>query len=310
MSFNSTLNANVVKTALDDVWASTFNIATHPGYATAETGSVFSQDTADSSAVIMELFGGSGAWESTVEEQNLPEGTPRIANQKTFTVTKFAKSIRIPKEFFDDNKHGSYEKMVQNFAQRARTTRDKNAFAWFRNAFTTSDTADGADFISDTHTTISGHTVDNKGTAALSESSLNTGLIALAEQKAQDGEIDGHVASVLLVPVALFKTACEITKSEMRAGTANNDISYYSQIYPGLQVVTSPFLGAAAGGSDTAFFLLSSTHGVSRWVRESVNTNLVDYKISANDVYNYKGRFREVVGAMTYEGAWGSTGLA
>src|SRR3989304_1453630 len=110
MSFSSGLNANVVKTALDDVFNQSFSGTQHPGHVDATSGVVFKQDTADSSAVIMELFKGSGAWGETQEEQNLPEGTPRIGNQKTFTVTKFAKSIRIPKEFFDDNKHGSYEK--------------------------------------------------------------------------------------------------------------------------------------------------------------------------------------------------------
>lgn len=310
MSLNSALSPNVVKTALDDVYMSGFNIQEHPGYATAETAGVFNQDTADSSAVIMELFGGVGAWEQTAEEQDLPQGNPRIKNQKTFSVLKFAKSVNIPKEFFDDQKHSSYEKMVMNFATRGRTARDKNAFNIFRGAFDSVTTADGSYLVADDHTTVSGETVDNKLTAALSDSSLDTAMAMLAEQKAQDGEIDGHVASTLVVPVKLFKEACEITKSELQAGTANNDMNYYSNLYPGLQVVTSPYIGAAAGGSDTAWFLLSKTHGITRWVREGVNTDLIDFRYTDNDVYKYKGRFREVCGAMSYEGIVGSTGAA
>ena len=307
MSFSSALNPSVVKTALDDVFYQEVNGDQRPQLATAETGAVFNQDTADSSAVIMELFGGSGAWEVTAEEQDLPQGTPRITNQKTFSVVKFAKSVEIPKEFFDDNKHGSYEKMIKNFARRARTTRDKNAFAVFRGAFTTTLTADGATLCSDTHTTISGHTVDNKLTAVLAEASLNTAITAMLEQKSQDGEIDGHVPAVLLVPSSLYKLACEITESQLRSGTANNDMNVYSDKY-GIQVYTSPYLGAAAGGSDTAWFLLSSTHSITRWVRQAVSTDLVGPEYSKNDVYAYKGRFREVVGAMSYEGVVGSDG--
>lgn len=309
MSFSSALNPNVVKTALDDVFNQEFNGQKQPNLATAETAAVFKQDTADSSAVIMELFGGSGAWEQTAEEQDLPLGTPRITNTKTFSVVKFAHAVDIPKEFFDDNKHGSYEKMVANFARRARTTRDKNAFAVFRGAFATTTTADGAYLCSDTHTNINGDTIDNLITAALTDTSLNTAIKMLGEQKAQDGEIDGHVPAVLLVPMALYKDACVITESNLRSGTANNDMNVYSDKY-GITVYTSPYLGAAAGGSDTAWFLLSDTHSVTRWVRESVNTNLVPYEQSRNDVYTYKGRFREVVGAMSYEGIVGSTGLA
>ena len=308
MSFNSSLNPSVVKTVLDDVFMQRFSIAKHPGYATAETPALFNQDTADSSAVIMELFGGSGAWTSVAEEQDLPEGQPRITNQKTFTVTKFARHVAIPKEFFDDNKHGSYEKMVASFANRARTTRDKNAFAVFRNAATTTLTADGIALISDSHVPIAGGTVDNLVTGDLTATTLNTAFTALAEQKSQDGEIDGHVASCLVVPIADFKNACEIVKSELRPGTANNDLNYYSQIYPGLVVYTSPYLGAAAGGDDDYWFVLSDTHSITRWVRESVNTNLVGFEVSTNDVYKYKGRFREVVGAMSYEGVVGSLG--
>ncbi|MEI9966176.1 MAG: Mu-like prophage major head subunit gpT family protein [Candidatus Moraniibacteriota bacterium] len=307
MSFNSALNPNVVKTALDDVFYQETDAKKQPHLATAETGAVFNQDTADSSAVIMELFGGSGAWEQTAEEENLPEGQPRITNQKTFSVVKFAKKIDIPKEFFDDNKHGSYEKMVKNFARRARTTRDKNAFAIFRNAFTTALTADSVALISDSHLSISGNTVDNKLTAALSESSLNDAIVMLGEQLAQDAEIDGHMPAVLVVPMKLYKTATEICESELRSGTADNDLNVYSAKY-GITIYTSPYLGAAAGGSDTAWFLLSDNHSVTRWVRESMNTNLVDFQFSDNDVYKYKGRFREVVGAMSYEGIVGSDG--
>jgi hypothetical protein len=309
MSFNSSLNSNVVKTALDDVFNQTFSGTQHPGHATAESGMVFKQDSADSSAVIWELFKGSGAWENRTEEQEVPEGTPRIGNQKTFTVTAFAKSIDIPKHFFDDNKHSSYEKMVANFALRARTTRDKNAFAAFRNAtVTASGTSDGVALLSASHANLNGDTVSNLVTGALSETTLNDAIVKLVEMKSQDGEIDGFMPATLLVPPKLFKTACEIAKSELRSGTANNDLNVYSSQY-GIYIATSQYLGAAASGSDTAWFLLSDNHSVTRFVRQAVQTDLVDYKFQRNNNYIYKGEFREVVGVMSYEGIVGSTGL-
>lgn len=102
MALTSGLNSNDVKTALDDVFYQEYNVdMQHPEYATAETPSVFHQDTADSSAVIWELFQGVGQWETRVEEQDVPQASPRIGNQKTFTVTAFAKQVKIPKHFFD-----------------------------------------------------------------------------------------------------------------------------------------------------------------------------------------------------------------
>lgn len=197
--------------------------------------------------------------------------------------------------------------MVRNFARRARTTRDSNAFAIFRTAFTTTTTADAVAFISDSHINLSGTTVDNKVTGAFSETTLNTAIIQLLEMKAEDDVVDGSVATTLLVPPALFKTACEVTESELRQGTANNDMNVYSDKY-GIRVYTSQFLGAAAGGSDSAWFLLGDNHSVYRFVRQGVQTDLVDYKTQRNNNYIYKGEFREVVGPMSFEGIVGSNG--
>lgn len=308
MSYNSSLNANVVKTALDDVFMQEWNMKQHPGFVTATSDVVFKQESSDRAAEILETFGGVRLWDSISEEQDIPGDQPRITNQKTFTHTKFAKSIDIPKDFFDDNMHGAYEKMVRDFAMKASATRDNNAFAIFRNGFTTATTSDGAAVFSDSHTTISGDTVDNKVVDVLSETSLNVLIVSLTEQKDQAGVIMGSIPATLLVPPKLFKLATEICEAELTSDTANNAPNVYSVKY-GISVATSNRLGAAAGGSDTAFFLLGRNHSIMRYTREDITTDLVDYKYQRNNNYIYKGEFREVVGAMDYVGLVGSTGL-
>lgn len=307
-SYSGGLNPNVVKTALDDVFMQEHNVMTHPNAATAETPSVFHQETADSSAIIWEAFKGVGLWTTRQEEQDVPQDTPRIANQKTFTVTNYAKSIDIPKNFFDDNKHGAYEKMVKDFAQKARITRDSNAFAVFRNAFTTATTHDGTALCSDTHTALNGGTVDNLGSGDLSESNLNVALIQLAEMKDQSGIVNGNVADTLVVSLSDFKLACEITESELRSATGDNDINIYSTKY-GIKVATSPYLGAAGGGDDDNWFLLARNHSIYRFVRQAVQTTLVPWENQRNNNYIYKGEFRETVGAMSWEGIVGFQGV-
>jgi len=197
--------------------------------------------------------------------------------------------------------------MVRNFARRARTTRDSNAMAIFRTATTTTTTADGVALISDSHINLNGTTVNNKVTGALSETTLNTAIVQLLEMKAEDDVVDGSLAQTLLVPPALYKSAVEITESELRSGTANNDMNVYSAKY-GINVYTSQFLGAAAGGSDAAWWLLGNNHSIYRFVRQGVQTDLVDYKTQRNNNYIYKGEFREVVGPMSFEGIVGSSG--
>ncbi len=84
--------------------------------------------------------------------------------------------------------------------RKAKIGRDKNAFKIFNGGFDTYVTADDAYIFSDSHTTLSGDTVDNKGTAALAESSLNDVYIALVEQKDQAGEAWVIQSETLLVP--------------------------------------------------------------------------------------------------------------
>lgn len=308
MSLNSALNPDVVKTALDEVFYQKFNLANTPGLATALDPSLFVQGSVDRAAQIVEEYSGVGYWDARAEEGDVQEASPRVANQKTFSVLNFAKSVKVPKNFFDDEKHAVVSNMVRDLADKGRLTRDKNAMAIFRNGFTTSLTADGAALFSDSHTLIGGGTQDNKLTAALSESSLNAAFVALAEMKQQDGSLGGYMPKTLFVPPALFKLAKEITKSAARSGTANNDLNFYSDIYPGLEVKQSPFIGLSQGGSDTAWFLLGDTHSINRWTRQDIVTDIIDYKYQANNAYIYKAEYREVVGAIDFGGAIGSLG--
>lgn len=308
MSLSSSLNPNVVKTALDKVFKQNFNGTLQPGYADATSSNVFKQDTIDRAAVITEIFKGTGLWGLKAEEADVPEASAKVGNQQTFSVTEFAQSIDITKNFFDDEQHSVYEKLVQDMAVTGRITRDRNAFAIYRNARSTALTNDGLSILNDAHITLSGATVDNLLAAStLSETVLNNLIVNLIEQKAQDGTVRGSMPKVLLVPPALFKLATEITESELRSGTPDNDLNVYSAKY-GISVATSPYLGAASGGSDTHYFLLGENHSVTRWVRQGVETALVDWKFQRNNNYIYKGSFREVVGCMDYVGICGSAG--
>ncbi len=96
-----------------------------------------------------------------------------------------------------------------------------------------------------------------------------------------------------------------VAKSVLRAGTGNNDLNYFSEMYPGMKVVYSPFLDAT---STTAYFLASSTNGIMRAEREAFFTDLVDWRYQANDQYIYKMRAREVVDSIEYSGLVGSNG--
>jgi phage major head subunit gpT-like protein len=204
--------------------------------------------------------------------------------------------------------HGVYARMVEDLGRKASITRDTNAFKIFRGAFTTTLTADGVSFINAAHPLIGGGTTSNVVAGALSTTSLNLAIISLGEQKDQAGVVIGNEANILLVPFALYKKAQEITQSVLIADSANNNVNVYSSIF-GIKVMTSPYLGALAGGSDTAWFLLSRNHSVYRYVRQAVETSLRDWSLSNNRTYFYQANFREEVDVIDYVGTVGSTGL-
>jgi hypothetical protein len=291
------------------VFNTSFSVESIPGYATVESAA-FVQDSTDRAAVIVDQFMGAGYFETRGETEDVKSGTARVGNQKTFSVTNFAKSIDISKNLMDDDQHSTIDKLVKSFGRNARLTKEKNAFAQFNLGFTTVTTNDGVALFSASHVTMNGSTVSNLLTGVLSEANLDLAVQSLINQPTQDDTLGGHTPAVLLVPPALFKKACEITKSARRSGTADNDMNYYSDIYPGMVVLMNPFLGANYGGSDTAYFLLSKDHSMTRWVRQALSTDLVDYKTQRNNNYIYKAEYREVVGPVSFEGVVASTGLS
>lgn len=202
--------------------------------------------------------------------------------------------------------HGVWSADVADFAAKARDTMDYTAFGLFRNGFTTALTADGSAIFS-THTLIGGGTQSNAGTAVLSPTSLNTAIVNMMEQKDQSGVIRGSQAKVLLVPPALWKHAREITDSALIADSANNNVNVYRSAL-GITVYTSPWLGAAAGGSDTAWFVLAARHGFTRVMRQGVETALTDWRYSNNLTYRYQANFREAYFCADYAGSYGSDG--
>lgn len=309
LGISSNLNPNIVKTALDDVFFQEWNVESHPGYVDQSSDMVFNQDSVDSAAEIMEIFKGVDTWNSRQEEENVDVDNARFDNKITFTVSNYDKEVQVPKIWFDDQKHGAYEGVVRDFARKGRITQKKEAFAFYRGAFDTYSTADGSYVCSDSHTTVSGETVDNKMTSALSPSALKTAIKMMVEQKDQAGVIGGNMPNTLLVAPHNYDYACEITKSQLKADTANNNVNPYSMEY-NLNVVTSEWLGAAAGGDDNYWFLLGANKSVTRWTREEIWTGIVDYIYSSNNVYRYKGGFREMVGAPDYVGIIGSTGAS
>jgi len=308
--FTEADNLAITRTELDSVFFQQFEIGAGGawGVATAENGKLFRKVPTTHSAYIHNVNMGTGKWKAIGETETVPSDTPKTGYKNTVLVSDFAEKILVSKNLFDDNMHDVWAEDVRQFALMARITQDDNAFGLFRGMFGTTLTPDGVAAISASHVTLSGETVSNLITGALTDSTLNQGLVSLREQKNQRGVILGSEGKYLVVAPAGFKNALQITQSVLVSDSANNAVNVYLSVF-GLEVMTSPYLGAAAGGSDTAWFLLAQFHGVKRVVRQGVQTALVSWEYSDNRSYKYQGNYREAYFVADWAGMVGSTGL-
>ncbi len=306
MDQNSAPNLILVKTALDKLFDDATIEQAVACKATALDPILFTQTTANNAAVNSSVLGGGGYFQTTTDDVPLvPEANLAAAALKTSLVYQFLQNMPIARTFMADQQLDAVSKGVRQRAMAYTASRDRKAFSVYALGFTTQLTIDGVALFSNSHINENNDTVDNLETGALTDPNLNIMVNSLRTQVNQAGVIIGWEPKKLLTPSILHQTGLAVSKSVLRAGGANNDLNYFSEMYPGMEVMYSPFLD---GTSTTAYFLVSSTNGIMRAEREAFFTELVDWKTQPNDQYLYKMRAREVVDSIQYDGTVGSSG--
>lgn len=298
-------SGNLVTTILDRLFTGAANEA-REGKATALDPMVFNQETATNAAINSTVQGGGGYFQKTLNDvSTMNNATIAAANTRVTNIAQFQQELPISRTFMEDQQLGSVMKAVEDRGKAWAATRDRNAFYVYANGFTTQTTIDGQTLFSDTHTSEAGDTVDNKSTLSLTDDNLNTNIVSLRNQPAQGGYLIGYDPDFLLLPNQLHRTGTQITKSILRAGSGNNDLNYWSDLYPGMKVVYNAFLDQV---STTAYFIGAKNHGVKRFMREAFSSTLVPWQYQGNNQYLYKMLSREEVDSIYYNGLQGSTG--
>lgn len=316
--FNTATNQDIVQTKLDKLFFQEFSKPDMgPGYVDV-TFPIFNQMTMDKKFQQTEVNASVGLFAETPEGQAVNVDVPKIGNYSIVEAIKFTQSIPVSLEMMKDGMFNVVERNVKELARLAKTTMNTTGFAVFRNAFTTQLTPDGVSFINSAHPLIKGGTESNllatseisgsPSTTALTSAALDAAIQKLAVQKDQAGVIVGNGAAYLVVPPKLLKTAIQITGSVLEGDSSTNAINVFRSD-TGIRVVTSQFLGAVAGGSDTAWFVMSANHGVNRYVREGLTTLISDMANSTNLSYRYTAYYREAYETLDYAGVVGATGV-
>lgn len=304
----------VVRTELDEVLFDEFDRENEPGEVLATNPLFVSQKTTDKGYITYAERKGPGAFEKHVQEQNVVEKSTSVDNKTTKEVENWKASLPVAIESYEDDQHEVVMEDVKEMGMNAKLTRDKDVIqTLYADGFDSTTTPDAAYLWSNSHVSVNGDTIENLETAALAPAALETIVKSLRLQKKQDGLLGGHNPAGLLVPVILFPDAVEITQSELKANSAENNLNFFSKIYPGLQVGSSAFLDSdfnSYSAADTAYYLVSRNHKLIRNVRKGMTTSMIDSKYDSKDRMIYKARYREVPTAKTWTGAVASNGTA
>lgn len=310
----SGLNAEVVKTSLDEVLYTEFDRVEQPDELSARNPVFFNQDTTGMGSVQYAEYSNVGEFDVHQEDEDRILTSVRTANKTTTAVTNYKKTIPIPVEFFEDDQHSEVNETIRAVGDRGRLTQDKRAVldiygdGFDGNTFTT---PDGVSLYNNSHTNLNGDTVDNLETGTLTPDNLKTAVRSLRLQVAQDGEMGSHHFNGLLTPTQLYDEALEIMDSDLIANSAENNLNFFQTVYGTVAVKTSGFLDSdfnTATNANTSYYLVGRNHRLSRIVRIPMETQLVSPETDSRDRWMYKARFREVAVPKTWEGTVASNG--
>ena len=297
----------LVKTGLDKIRDEQVLKNARTGKAEATDSVVFTQEQATNAAVVSTTQGGGGYFTKTTDDlATRKTSAMKSPAPKTTIIAEFNDGVEIARTFMADQQHSSVAKAVRARIGAWTASRDRNAFGVWAGGFGTTDTIDGVDLFSASHLNDNGDTVDNLESGALTDTTLNTSVVTLRNQVNQSGVKVGYEPDFLLTSNSGHKNAMTVAKSVLRSGTGNNDLNYFSELFPGMKVVYNQFLDDT---STTAYFLGAQGHGVTRFVREELWTKMVGWETQKNNVYIYKMGAREEVDAIEYSGTLGSTGV-
>lgn len=299
-------NLQLVKTALDKLVDGVRLKPAREGKVDATHPVVFTQDTATNAAVVTSTIGGGGYFEKSLDDRSpTKNATKKSSAPKTTLIANFKKNLPIARTFMADQQQSAVSKAVKQETASWMASRDRNAVGVYALGFTTQLTIDGVAVFSNSHVNDNGDTIDNLETGVISDPNLNILVNSLRTQVNQSGVKVGYEPDFLFTSSLNHQTCMQVAKSVLRAGNGNNDLNYFSELYPGMVVVYSPFQDEV---STTAYVIGTEGHGITRYEREAFFTKLIDWETSKTDEYMYKMRAREEVDSIEYSGLAGSNG--
>ena len=273
---------------------------------------IFNVETSNSATETDHGMGAFGDWTERTDELS-PVAYAKIKDggEVTYKHKAFTKGFMISRELNDDEKYGQMKKMAKALARAGRAKVEKDAITVLTKGFAGDAGAfkgrDGKELFHTAHTLVdSSKTCSNLLEGALTEANLKKAIQMMASQLDEAGNLIQMKATKLIVPPALEDTALRLLHSSQLPGTELNDTN--ECLKNRLQVVVMDYLGATAGGSDTAWFLQDGTrHELNFFWR--VKPEFKNEEDFDTFVAKYRGYMRYSYGFSDWRGMVGSKGL-
>ena len=224
-----------------------------------------------------------------------------------YTHETIALGFSLTEEAIEDNLYDSLSSRYTKALARAMSyTKQTKAAAVLNNGFSSSyKGGDGVELFSTAHPLVSGGTNSNEPStpADLNETSLEAAVIQIAGWTDERGLLIAAKPRKLIVPPQLQFVATRLLETELRVGTADNDVNALKtngSIPEGYRVnhfLTDP---------DAWFLITDVPNGLKHFVRSAMATSM-DGDFDTGNV-RYKARERYSFGWSDPLGAFGSPG--
>jgi len=217
-----------------------------------------------------------------------------------------AMGFSITEEAMEDNLYDSLSARYTKALARAMAyTKQVKAASLLNTGFTTFKSGDNVTLFSASHPTVGGGTNSNIPTVAadLNETSLEQAVIDIAAFVDERGLLIAARPRKLIVPPALMFVATRLLQTELRVGTADNDINAIrnnGSIPEGFRV--NHYLT----DTDAWFLTTDVPNGMKHFVRTAMTTSM-DGDFDTGNV-RYKARERYSFGVSDPLGMYGSAG--
>jgi hypothetical protein len=231
---------------------------------------------------------------------------------------KFTRRIKVTRES-TERRDSKYQKALDEASKlqiAAENTKARHRFDRLNNAFAVVtanhlfDYGDGVPLVSASHPMKEGSAVQSNIVTAsdISPTSIESMVLVLQNQLDDIGEPmpmgGGH--KYIIVPPTKVRRAKEVIESEWVVDTANNNVNVWKG--QGWSVITSPFLSAINGGSNTAWFIVDANFSPLKDVMFRPVTNETWFDENTK-VFVHDISFEHKVGAYDWRGLVGNQGV-